>query len=147
MLVVWIFICFATVSNEIHDPFLIIYTNDLFYVISAVGDLVLQLSIRIKQIQMSPAISLTPMNEFLSIICYAKPSHLHISIHPFVDQQSRSSGIHIHFTYINSFEIAARTVEIEFLVVTMPHQRTVVIVSCIHRLWSRPDTDHLVFEL
>src|SRR5579872_6694716 len=108
------------IGSEIEYPFLVVDADDVLAMERAAGDPVLQFSICIIQIKMSPAVPFAPFNELLSLVYQTETPDLHIGVQPFMDQRP---GHRIPYGYsanIDAFKIAARTGNIEFRIGAQP---------------------------
>ena len=121
MFIIWIFVCVLTVCGEIDDAGLFIDLDHILHMPWALCDAVLQISLVVVEVQVSPAVTLAPLDEPLSSVEDLQRTCLLICVHPFFDDRHDAVLTYGICTYIDAVEVAAAAGQEETVVVSLPY--------------------------
>ena len=85
MLIIRVLVLVLSVGSEIYGAGLLVNLQNALYMPRSLGDSVLHISLTVIQIQMCPAVSFAPLDDFLSVADNAQRTCLLICIHALLD--------------------------------------------------------------
>src|SRR6185437_15606827 len=114
MQVIRVFARFTAIGRKIEYPLLLVDTHDIFAMIGAARDLVLQFTAPVVKIEMRPAIALAPFDKLTALVHKTKTAYFHIGIEAFFDQGPGDGIPYRCLAHVDAFQVTTGSGKIEF---------------------------------